>query len=378
MLALVLMLQAASADIVIRGDRLAEAHERCVKGGCTPLRDAQTTVALAEEKFGEGDYRTAKHVLARAISRNKANVAEAPRAVAALYEAFATVSLHEGDQNAYRHAMATQVNLLRENLSADDDAVVAATTWLGDMWMKLNQPRRAEIAFRSAEQQALRSGIEPAILRAGIKRAWYYASVNKMTDALSKIDEIEARPGANDPDVQTVLQVLRLRIAARDANDAKIDELITRVSSSEQKDPVLLWAPDYEREALAEGAATALRLGYPLPVQTQSSDYSRIQWADIGFWIGPDGRTSDIDILRSSPTPTWTRPVLSQIARRRYAPALGTAAGSLKQGSYRVERITRRTKYTTPIGSIISRRIATGDFEVLDLTANNAAPGVTR
>ena len=378
MLALVLMLQAASADIVIRGDRLAEAHERCVKGGCTPLRDAQTTVALAEEKFDEGDYRTAKHVLARAISRNKANVAEAPRAVAALYEAFATVSLHEGDQNAYRHAMATQVNLLRENLPADDNAVVAATTWLGDMWMKLNQPRRAEIAFRSAEQQALRSGIEPAILRAGIKRAWYYASVNKMTDALSKIDEIEARPGANDPDVQTVLQVLRLRIAARDANDAKIDELITRVSSSEQKDPVLLWAPDYEREALAEGAATALRLGYPIPVQTQSSDYSRIQWADIGFWIGPDGRTSDIDILRSSPTPTWTRPVLSQIARRRYAPALGTAAGSLKQGSYRVERVTRQTKYTTPIGSIISRRIATGDFEVLDLTANNAAPGVTR
>lgn len=377
MLALVLMLQAASADIVIRGDRLAEAHERCVRGGCTPLRDAQTTVALAEEKFGEGDYRTAKHVLARAISRNKANVAEAPRAVAALYEAFATVSLHEGDQNAYRHAMATQVNLLRENLPPDDDSVVAATTWLGDMWMKLNQPRRAEIAFRSAEQQALQSGIEPAILRAGIKRAWYYASVNKTADALSKLDEIEARPGAKDPDVQTVLQVLRLRIAARGADDSKIDERITRVSSSDQENPILLWAPEYEREALAEGNATALRLGYPVPVQTQSSDYSRVQWADIGFWIRPDGRTSDIDVLRSSSAATWTGPVLAQIARRRYAPGFGAASGSLEQGGYRVERVTRQTRYTTPIGSMISRRIATGEFEVLDLTANNPEPKVT-
>ncbi|OWK32616.1 hypothetical protein SPMU_09530 [Sphingomonas mucosissima] len=41
MLTLLFLLQAASGDIVITGKRLVEAHAACVKGGCTPLRDAQ-------------------------------------------------------------------------------------------------------------------------------------------------------------------------------------------------------------------------------------------------------------------------------------------------------------------------------------------------
>lgn len=379
MLALVLLLQATSADIVVTGRRLAEAHERCVQGGCAPLLDAQTTVSFAEEKFGEGDYRTAKHALARAISRNKTKAAEAPRAVAALYEAFATVALHEGDAQAYRHAMAKQVGLLRTHLPPDDEAVVASTTWLGDMWAKLNKPDLANNSFRLAEQQALQSGIEPAIIRTGIKRAWYLAAVHKNAEALAKLDEVAARPGASDPDVQTVLQVLRLRIAARDSDDERVDELIARVTIDDLEEPVLLWAPPYERDPVWEGNQTALQMGFIEPnATTRSSDYSGIKWADVGFWIRPDGRTSDIEILRSTPSPTWTAPVFKQIAGRRYAPDPRNAHGAIEQGRYRVERFTQQTRYTTPIGSLISRRVATGDVEVVDLTARSVEARLKR
>ncbi|MDV3481927.1 hypothetical protein [Sphingobium yanoikuyae] len=97
MFALLLLVQAASPDIVVTGQRLVEEQAKCVRGECTPLRDAQATIALAEQQFRDGEYVHAKGLRAGAISRNKGRGAEAPRAVAAIYEAMATVSLHEGD-----------------------------------------------------------------------------------------------------------------------------------------------------------------------------------------------------------------------------------------------------------------------------------------
>jgi hypothetical protein len=367
------MLQAATGDIVITGDRLSEAHARCAQGRCTPLQDAQTTVALAEQKFAEGDYLGSKHVLAQAISRNKAKAAEAPRSVAALYEAYSTVALHEGDQFTYRTALANQVRTLRDNLPADDMSVVAASTAYGDMWITLKKYRNADLAYRSAEQEALRSGVEPAILRTGIKRAWFYASVNKTADALRKLDEVAARPGARAPDVRTTIEILRLRIAAKDADDAKMDELIKRVSASDQEQPVLLWAPPYERNALVEGNDEAVRLGFRQIIPSHSADYSKVQWADVGFWIRPDGRTEDADVLRSSPSVDWTGAVLQQIAGRRYAADSSSRNKGFGQGRYRVERFTRKSAYETPIGSLVRRRVASGGYEVIDLTASARA-----
>ena len=94
MLALLLLLQSPS-DIIVTGKRLVEAQAKCARGECTTLRDAQATIALAEEKYRDGEYLDAKALLARAISRNRDKAAEAPRPVAALYEAKARRLGHE-------------------------------------------------------------------------------------------------------------------------------------------------------------------------------------------------------------------------------------------------------------------------------------------
>jgi tetratricopeptide (TPR) repeat protein len=369
------MLQAAPSDIVITGKRLVEAQQQCATGDCTPLRDAQATIALAETRFRDGAYLDAKHLLAAAISRNKGKAATDPKPVAALYEAYATVSLHEGDQQAYRSAVARQVRTLRDNLPADDSTVVAATTALGDMWLKLGEYRQAEATYRTVEEDAIAAGQERAALLAGMKRVWLAAALERPSEARRKLAELETRNLAQQPGFRTALQVLRLRIAAREADDEALTKLVGLVTRSQNDDPVLLWAPGFELDSAAaatEARAMARRFGGADPLRIRSTDLDAIQWADVGFWIRPDGRTAEAEVLRSSHGNPWTNLVIKQISGRRYAASAG-ASRDATDGVYKIQRFTRASTYATPTGSAIQRRIAKGGFEILDLTADTAS-----
>lgn len=381
MLTLLLLLQAASGDIVITGKRLEEAHSACVRGRCTPLRDAQASIALAESRFREGGYLEAKRLLAAAIARNKNNAASDPKPVAAIYEAYATVALHEGNQQDYKSAVGRQVRTLRDNLPADDPAVVTATTALGDMWLKLGDARQADLVYHATEQDALRDGREVPAMLAGMKRAWLAFAQGRKAEARRKLEELGARPVAQRSGYRTALQVLQLRIAAKDANDAEISELVGAVSQSQADDPTLVWAPKYDLDnaALHSEAAKSRRPGAFEPAVSNyadlASEFDQIQWIDVGFWIRPDGRTAEAEVLRGSNSHPWSDSVLKQVGGRRYT-ASGAAANL--DGVYKVERFTRSSEYIAPKGSMIRRRVATGSFEVLDLTTPGATPMMAR
>jgi hypothetical protein len=83
------------------------------------------------------------------------------------------------------------------------------------------------------------------------------------------------------------------------------------------------------------------------------------------------GRTAEAEVLRSSRGNPWAQALLGQIAARRYS---ASAEPVIDQGRYHVERVTRRTAYGTPIGSLIPRRLVTSGLEVLDLTRADAKP----
>lgn len=377
-----LLLAQASGEIVVTGKRLEEAHQQCVRGGCTPLRDAQASIALAEARFRTGKYLDAKAVLAGAISRNKGKAESDPKPVAAIYEAYATVSLHEGNQDDYRRAVASQVHVLKDNLPPDDPAVLAATTALGDMWVKTGTAMRAEAAYRASEDAALKSGNERAAMLAGMKRVWLLTATDRPKDARAKLDELDRRTLGQQPGYATALRVLRLRIAAKDAEGEDLDRLIRSLGQGQDEAPVLLKAPPYELDAAAQlqeargrarsylgsSAAFGSRADADVdPDPYRSSDLDAIQWADVGFWIRPDGTTADAEVLRQSSGNPWTDLVLRQIAQRRYS-ARAAGPGDDGQGYYKVERLTRRSKYVVPTNSLISRRVAVGGFETLDLT----------
>lgn len=365
-----MLLAQASGEIVVTGKRLEEAHAQCVRGGCTPLRDAQASIALAEARFRTGKYLDAKSVLAGAISRNKGKAESDPKPVAAIYEAYATVALHEGNQDDYRRAVASQVHVLKDNLPPGDPAVLAATTALGDMWVKTGTAMRAEAAYRASEEAALKGGNDRAAMLAGMKRVWLLTATDRAKDARAKLDELGRRTLAQQPGYATALRVLRLRIAAKDAEGEDLDRLIRSLGQGQDEAPLLLKAPPYELDRAAEleeARNLERRLGGADPIPHRSSDLDPIQWADVGFWIRPDGTTADAEVLRQSSGNSWTGLVLRQIAQRRYS-ARAPGPGDDGQGYYKVERLTRRSKYVVPTNSLISRRVAVGGFETLDLT----------
>jgi tetratricopeptide (TPR) repeat protein len=367
MLALLLLLQSPSPDIIVTGQRLVEVQAECAKGGCTPLRDAQATIALAEDRFRNGNYLAAKRLLAKAIGRNKNAAAIAPRPVAALYEAMATVSLHEGDQDNYRRSVAHQVEILRENLPSDDNAVVSATTALGDMWIELRNFRQAEITYRGIEREALANGRDMAAMLAGIKRVWLTAAMQKPRDAEKMLNDLESRPIADRPSVATALRVLRLRFAAQGADEDKITKLVNEIARQQGDEPMLIYAPAYgSSNAAATANQNARALGMPDPVSAGASDIGAIQWIDVGFWIRPNGLTAEVEVLRATGRPGWAPAILNQVAGRRYTAKAHAEADDV--GVYRIERVTRRTKYVTPAGSLVRRRVVDSGFDVLDLT----------
>jgi len=316
---LLLLLQPQSADLVVTGKRLVEAQAACVRGGCTALRDAQASIALAESQFRDGAYLAAKRTLAAAAARNAAHAATEPRPVAAIYEAYATVALHDGDERVYKRAVADQVRTLRDNLPADDPAVSAAAVALGDMWIKLRNYRQAEIEFRSIEKEALGAGLARGAMLAGMKRAWLASAVGEQARAMRLMDGLGSRPIASDPAFRTALRVLRVRISAREADDVEMAKLAGELGQGQGSGPVLIWAPPLDPDPTAAANYAARKFGDPDIFTFGPSDADTVQWIDVGFWIRPDGHTAEVEILRHSRSHPWAASVLNQIVARRYS-----------------------------------------------------------
>lgn len=59
-----LTMQAATQDIIVSGKRLADAYAACVEQTCSTLRDAQVSIAYAEQQFRQGAYQRARKTLA--------------------------------------------------------------------------------------------------------------------------------------------------------------------------------------------------------------------------------------------------------------------------------------------------------------------------
>ena len=370
-LLLVLALQSAAADPgIVVTNKLDPAYAECVAGGCAPLRDAQVSIAWAEQRFRQGAYLEAKRGLQAAVARNKGKAASDPKPVAALYEATATVAIHEGDRALYRESVGDRVRTLRDNLPAGDPAVNAAKLALGDMWVKLGDTLAADGAFRQTQREAEAQGDHATAISAAIRRAWLATNANDKSRADAILDEAAASTGAQEASVQRAIGVARLRLAARRGDNAVVERLVGEIAGGQGAEPALYQSAAYPQSASAVAADVNRRLGGLVePVRVESSEVKGIKWADIGFWIRPDGRTEDIEVLRGSRAIAWANEMVGQIGSRRYAGVPADAAG---QGVYRIERYTLRASYRTPIGSLIARRAGPERLEMAVLSS----PGV--
>ncbi|HEX4736021.1 MAG TPA: hypothetical protein VH331_00505 [Allosphingosinicella sp.] len=98
-----------------------------------------------------------------------------------------------------------------------------------------------------------------------------------------------------------------------------------------------------------------------------ATDNFEDRWADIGFWITPEGKVQDPQILRSRGQTGWASQLLQAIAGRVYAPVADSG------GVYRVERYTYTSRWTTFTGSRIRQRSPNARIEYVDLTPDQPA-----
>jgi hypothetical protein len=151
--------------------------------------------------------------------------------------------------------------------------------------------------------------------------------------------------------------VLKAQAAARKGDSTAIDAVIAdyrRMASASPK-PMLLFGPPIMMDP-ARGARP-------------TSDHFDDQWVDISYWIAPDGRVTDADILRQGKgfTGDWAKPVLAAIGARRYAPL---AMDGAQPGVLRIERYSYTAYWTVSSTSHIRKREATPVIEMLDLTVD--------
>lgn len=153
-----------------------------------------------------------------------------------------------------------------------------------------------------------------------------------------------------------VRDVLLARIANRRGDKGAVEALAARLRQSATQTPTLLSAPPVDDIN-------------PPPGSSDRFERDPVRWADIGYWIRPNGHTADVEMLRTSGLGQWRVGILRHVGARRYVPL---AVDPSSPGIYRIDRFTVRAVFGVPLGSHIPSRMGPLTVHIVDLTETNA------
>ncbi len=365
------LLQAEPAEpaqgqrIIVTGSRISDDRARlgeCLRRRCPPLEDITASLRLAENLFVAGAYPEARSVLSGSIDRNRDQARHYPRAVAGLYRAHGRISIHLGEGEDYRRSSHRIVRALAEGLPRDAPDLLMGRVEVGDMQISLGNARHAELTYQSVAQQAGRAGNAQVEALARLRLAWLRHLIGDARGAQRQLQAIAAEGGSEKAAFRLAAQVLLARVARGRGDQAATDQLLAElVRQGPQPGLTLLWAP-----ALTDSFPRARD---PREPGLEGMSYAGFanRWIDLGFWVRPDGRVQDAEILRSEGSLGWTPPLLRSVAGRIYAPL---EADPASPGLYRVERYTYTSLYQVPGRSRIRARTGTPRIEQVDLSVD--------
>jgi hypothetical protein len=360
--------------IVVTGVSLDDAKAAlaaCLARACPPDQDIAATIAVAEIQFVDGDYLDARRTLRASARRNRRHGDVYPVPVSNLLRADARVSSHLGDPDARRSRTLDVVTVLKSGLGGDSPDAMVAEIELGDMFAGYPRLIMAEEIYDRVADRARRLGHPKLEGFARLRVANMYAQAAEFLDeyrhrANRELAELIETSDPRQRVFALAGRVIKARLDARDGDSAAIDRLIGELRREPLgPKPTLVYSEPIDLSGGADGGSAA-------PIVSMRSVTN--QWIDVAFWVGTDGRTQDVEVLRRSPTASqfWIEPVLKAIRSRRYLPGQAEPGDP---GALRVERYT----CTYPLSSILESRIkvrsTTPKIEMLDLTEEN---GVAR
>lgn len=390
---------AAEADgpIIVTGQPLTEtaaALSACVARACPPDQDIAATLAHAENQFLAGRYKDARTTLLRSIGRNKDEARAFPVPVSDLYRANGRVAEHVGEARSYQSSVLAMRDTLRDGLDRNDPRVLGAQIEVGDSRAKLGFPDEAERIYKDVERQALAGGQNRIAMYARLRQA-VLAQVGAEDSNLSSdrkharamLEGIIADPLPGTDDLRLVAQVSLARMDRKAGREDSTNALLRQfaaeggtsrpilISASPIKLPGIDTMRNPATQSLADSTTTA---GF---LAIAAGDTSRRlvalnslgKWADVGFWVTPSGKVSDIEVLRSSGGTGWLDPVTTHLESRIYAP-LKAGSDGVNPGFYMVERYSLTARWTDDAtGTHMRRREFTPRIERLDITPEDYA-----
>lgn len=369
MSSILLMLAFAAADppiIVTARPETEKALAECLARKCGVRDDAIASIRHAQAQFAEGAYPDARKTLLASLNRNRKATKQDPRALSALWHALARVTLHNGDLDEYRRAALRSGSILANSDAVTPAEHVRGEVQIADALAMTGDPNGAVRKYRDLVDEARARG-ETDLAGMMQLRAIYARSSFDGRPAARRALEDAAENMTLSPRVRTAALSLAARL--QDSPDGReptklLDDIPVQPADAPT---MLVWAPEdpltRQREAVNRAVANNDPVLFNM-LQPRSGEERRYGWVDIGFWIRPDGRVDDAEVLRASGDQAWTKDLVKAVRARRYAP-YQAAPGA--EGRYKIERVTLTYEHVTPAGSLIRRRSGMPSFRFEEL-----------
>lgn len=343
-------------EVVVLGRRAEKGLKKCLQRQCPPAEEVEASLQAAVEQFAAGHYADAHRTLQKAIHRNKKHAAQLPGPVSSLYATLATVAEHEGYKSLWKYAARQNVVLLRKHLGATTPATLTQEIQRADDMLGLGMPDVAEGIYKKVQRLAVAEDHRTLAAAAIYRRAWLALMRDRYAEADKLAREGATIAGPSQPAMVEVRDVLLARIANRRGDKGAVEALAARLRQSATQTPTLLSAPPVDDIN-------------PPPGSSDRFERDPVRWADIGYWIRPNGHTADVEMLRTSGLGQWRVGILRHVGARRYVPL---AVDPSSPGIYRIDRFTVRAVFGVPLGSHIPSRMGPLTVHIVDLTETNA------
>ena len=393
--------QPPAKTIVVVGERIDDASARlkaCLDRNCKPDEDIDATLALAETQLLAGKYREARTTLLASLGRNKEYATAYPVPVSDLYRANGKVAAHLGfDQDYYRSTFGIY-STLKRGLPSDDSRKYMAMIEVAEMMYRTRGHTRARYYYEQIADLARKEGRDDIAAIADLRSAIRHLPPGSEMQ-MAAIRRVAGLQGdkMQAPVLEAKLALARMAFQRED--EAGAQAILSELARLNIKRPMLIYQPSYTM--VAREMDTGSEFNFPLegppaigsepgsaPTSTtgtaglqarasvtnglawmQWSTLKRLpgrfddMWADITFRITPEGKVSDLKIIRSKGELYWTKPLLISMAGRRYTPAKPHDPSSV-----RTERYTYTSGYEVQTGGRGQVHSPKARVEMVDLS----------
>jgi tetratricopeptide (TPR) repeat protein len=357
-------------DIVVTGARIQDYRDRlaaCLARNCPPNEDIDATTALAEMLFMAGEYRDARTTLRASLGRNRDEARNYPEPVSDLYRANARVARHLGLDGDAQRSTREILRALQAGLPVEDHRHFSARLEIAQSLVAFRQYPAARRELRRLAELARAAGRADVAAIAELRSLWVDYVEFPQGSTVRDLTALSRRTGPENRISAIGARMLLVRIYGERGDSRHVDALLAELRQTNTQRRQLLFAPLYQLTVNADESQTA----GGLPDEGRSMDTTLARqagnfddmWIDVAFWVQPDGRVSDLQIVRKRGNPDWADPLLQSIRGRRYAAIPGNEA------TYRLERYTYTSGYETRTGSRIAQRSPLARVEYFDLTA---------